>query len=310
MENIRVIFFGTPEFAANILEMLCIEKYNVVCVVSQPDRRVGRKQILEETPVHKTADQYGIPVLQPVKIRESCEDVLSYSPDLIVTCAYGQIVPDAILAAPKFGCINVHPSDLPKYRGGAPIQRAVWNGDEKTAVCVMEMVHKMDAGQVFAREYVDIPSNATGSDMFEILGEVSCRVLKEMLPKYIAGEITGEPQDESKVVYAPNISREEEQVHFQTETTDQVFNHIRALLKEPAGYGMLEGKRVKFLGVKRLEHARGNVGEILGFENGAMLISCKDGVIGITDLQMEGKKPMSADAFKNGAKNLIGKCFE
>ena len=134
MENIRVLFIGTPEFACPILQTLYDEKYNLVAVVSQPDKPVGRKHIIEKTPIHALADELGIPVVQPNKLKEEYASVLAYEPDLIITCAYGQMIPEEVLQYPKYGCLNIHPSLLPKYRGGAPVHRAVWAGDKETGV--------------------------------------------------------------------------------------------------------------------------------------------------------------------------------
>lgn len=312
MTSPRIVFFGTPEFACTILQALIDEKYHIAAVVSQPDKPVGRKHIIVKTPVHALADDNGIPVLQPDKLRAEADAVLAYEPELIVTCAYGQIVPEKILNAPRLGCVNIHPSLLPKYRGGAPIHHAILNGDEKTGVCLMEMVKKMDAGRVFACHEVGITPDMTAAELDVLLKEESVRIIKEELPRYIRGELPGVEQDEEKVVLAPNISREMEQIHFQEEEINSLYNHVRGLIDWPISYGVLEGKRYKFYKARKeiREHAY-QPGEVLGFENGAMKIAARGGILLVLELQPEGKKPMKAEQFANGAgRSLVGKVFE
>ncbi len=312
MENIKVVFFGTPEFACSILKTLLDEGYNVIAAVSQPDKPVGRKHVLEKTPVKKLAEQFNIPVIQPAKLRAESYLVTDLHPDLIVTCAYGQIIPDDVLSCPGYGCVNIHPSLLPKYRGGAPVHHAVWSGDTQTGVCLMEMVHRMDAGKVWARTFVDIDPDDTTESLNIRLIEASVNLVKEYLPKYIAGELEGEVQDESKVVIARNISREDEQVHFMTEDIHQLYNHIRALIDWPVSYGIADRKRIKFYKARMETGDTGNKpGTILGFKDHAMIVACRGGILKVYELQPEGRNKMTADAFANGAgRSFIGKIFE
>ncbi len=312
MSNERIMFFGTPEFACCILQALIDEKYNVIAVVSQPDKPVGRKHRIEPTPVHALAAKYGIDVLQPEKLRDDMDQILAYQPDLIVTCAYGQFVPVKILEAPRLGCVNIHPSLLPKYRGGAPIHHAILNGDKETGVCLMEMVKAMDAGRVWARTVLPIGDDETQAELSARLETASVQLLKEALPKYIAGELEGEPQDEAGVVIAPNIPRELEKVSFQEEDLTKIYNHIRALIDWPVSYGVVDGKRMKFYRVRKQEtEHQAQIGEVLGFEKGAMKVACRGGILLVQELQPEGKKRMDAQSFANGAgRELIGKVFE
>ena len=312
MKDIRVLFFGTPIFACSVLETLINEGYNVVAVCSQADKPVGRKQIIEKTPTHVLADKYNIPVVQPIKLRNEVESVLAYEPDLIVTCAYGQIIPESILNYPKYGCLNVHPSLLPKYRGGAPVHRAVMNGDKETGVCLMEMVKAMDAGRVYACEKVAIGEDMTTAELNLELEKVSKEMIKEYLPKYLNGELEGVVQDEDEVVFAPNIAKEEEQVFFKHEDINTIYNHIRGLIDWPIAYGLLEGKRVKFYKARKTvcdhEYA---LGTILNIANDTMNIACLGGILHIYELQYEGKNKMDAKSFYNGlGKNLVGKIFD
>lgn len=312
MINTRIVYFGTPEFAQSILKALIDEKYNIVGVVSQPDRPVGRKHIMTPTPTHEVASMYGIPCIQPEKLSDAKQEIFDLQPELIITCAYGQFVPTSILNYPKYGCINIHPSLLPKYRGGAPIQHAIMHGDSQTGVSIMEMVKEMDAGRVFAQCTVDIDEDETMSQLSEKLNAASIDLLLQMLPKYIRGELVGTEQNESQVVIAKTISKEEEQVHFRQESLEEAYNHIRALIDWPIAYGSLEGRRIKFYKVrKEMKPIEAPAGTVLGFTDHALNIACNGGVLKVYELQMEGKKRMDADAFKNGyAQEVIGKVFE
>ncbi len=312
MTDLRIVFLGTPNFARGILESLILNQYNVVGVISQPDKPVGRKHEIKPTPVKELALENNIPVYQPVKLKEESDVVINLQPDLIITCAYGQIVPDDILQTPKYGCLNIHPSLLPKYRGGAPIQRAIWNGDTETGVCLMEMVKKMDAGRVFARVTHPIDKDITSSELFDELERVSRKLLIDNLPLYLEGKLTGVEQDEDKVVIARNIAKEEEQVHFNQENIHEVYNHIRALIDTPIAYGMIEGKRMKFYEARMEEKENAYPsGTILSFEDGAMIVACTGGLLKVYELQLEGKSKMKAKDFANGAgRQLVGKRFE
>lgn len=312
MEKPRIIFFGTPEFAVSILQTLLDMQCNVVAAVSQPDRPVGRKHILTPTPIHALCIENHIPCIQPDKLSLEKQSIISYQPDLIVTCAYGQFVPESILSYPRLGCINIHPSLLPKYRGGAPIHHAIMNGDKETGVSLMEMVKEMDAGQVFAQVKVSIGEDETQAELSQRLNAAACQLLRDNLQDYIDGKLTGVPQEANKVTIGYNISREEEEVHFSQEDIDTIYDHIRGLIDWPVAYGMLDNKRVKFFKVRKEKKACDAVaGTVLGFVDHAMLVACKNGILKVYELQMEGKKKMNADAFKNGyAQEVCGKVFE
>lgn len=311
MTTPRIIFFGTPAFAREILNTLVAEHYNVVAAVSQPDRPTGRKHKITPTPVHDFCLEHDIPCLQPEKLKDASAEIASYKPDLILTCAYGQFVPVSILQMPALGCLNIHPSLLPKYRGGAPIQHAVMNGDDKTGVCLMEMTKAMDAGKIYACYETPIGEDETFAEVNERLIQLSCRLLKDNLPLYIEGKLPGKEQDESKVVLALNITREEEKVSFKDEDLNHIYNHIRGLIDWPVAYGLIEGKRFKFHKVrKELKDVKVEPGTVLGFEDHALEIACQGGILKVYEMQLEGKKKMDADAFKNGyAHEVIGKVF-
>ena len=312
MKQTRIIFFGTTEFASGILQTLIDEGYNVVAVVSQPDKPVGRKHTIQMTPTHALADQYQIPVIQPDLLKEHVDDVLRYEPELILTCAYGQFVPVRILEYPRFGCINVHPSLLPKYRGGAPIHHAVMDGETETGVSLIQMTKAMDAGDIYARVTTPLGKDETMAELNERLLVLSKQLVKENLEDYIAGKLVGEPQDDNKVILGLNITKEEEKVQFAVEDVQTLYNHIRGLIDWPMPYGVVDGKRMKFCKVRmRKEDHQDKPGEILGFKNHAMEVASIGGIIEVYELQPEGKSRMTADAYANGAgRNMIGKVFE
>lgn len=312
MDNTRIMFFGTPEFAVSILQTLIDMKANVVAVVSQPDRPVGRKHVITETPVHAFANQYNIPCIQPEKLSEAKEEIFSYQPELILTCAYGQFVPTSILGYPKLGCINIHPSLLPRYRGASPMQYALLNGDAETGVSIMEMTKEMDAGKVYAQTKLKIGDDETLSELSDRLNKASCELLKDSLQDYIDGKLPGTPQSEEGLIIAPSITKQQEQLVFQNEDINTIYNHARALIDWPVPYALLDDKRVKFYKVRKENKDINQLpGTVIGFEDHAMLIACKNGVLKVLELQMEGKKRMDADAFKNGyASEVIGKVFK
>ena len=312
MKQTRIIFFGTTEFASGVLQTLIDEGYNVVAVVSQPDKPVGRKHTIQITPTHALADQYQIPVIQPDLLKEHVDDVLRYEPELILTCAYGQFVPVRILEYPRLGCINVHPSLLPKYRGGAPIHHAVMGGETETGVSLIQMTKAMDAGDIYARATTPLGKDETMAELNQRLLVLSKQLVKDNLEDYIAGKLVGEPQDDSKVILGLNITKEEEKVQFAVEDVQTLYNHIRGLIDWPMPYGVVDGKRIKFCKVRmRKEDHKAKPGEILGFKNHAMEVASIGGIIEVYELQPEGKSRMSADAYANGAgRNMIGKVFE
>lgn len=311
MEKPRIIFMGTPDFACRILDTLVQMNQNVVAVVSQPDKRIGRKQVIQKTPVKLRAESYGIPVVQPFNIKVDYQEVLEYKPDLIVTCAYGQIVPEAILNFPKYKCINVHASLLPRYRGGAPIHWAVINGEEETGITIMYMAKKMDVGDILSQSSVQIDYEDTTSDIYNKLEVVGKKLLEETLPKLISGQIVSTVQDESLVTYAWNITKEQEFISFNRPVKD-VYNHIRGLISWPVGYGIVEGKKIKFHKISMEETSSQDYpGKIIELCDKGLSVACPDGLIFISELQVEGKTKTNAKEFYNGlGQKLIGKNFE
>ena len=313
MEKIRTLFMGTPEFACSILEQLYTEEsLDVIGVVSQPDRKVGRKQLIEFTPTKKVALEHDTPVYQPEKLKLDYQMIMDLQPDLIITCAYGQMIPDDVLALPRLGCFNVHASLLPKLRGGAPIHKAIMYGEKETGITIMEMVHKMDAGDIITQKSIVIEDWMVMGDLYHALMKVGSELLHETLPSLLDQSYTKIPQEDAFVTYAWNVSKEEEKIDF-TKDYRTVFNHMRSLIPAPVSYGICLDKKMKFWKVKCTDKKTNAVnGTITGFyeENGVvyMGIAVDGQLLWIEELQVEGKPRMLAKDFKNGqGKQYIGK---
>lgn len=312
MNHIKILFMGTPEFSVNVLQGL-IENYEVVGVVTQPDKEVGRKHEIKFSPVKELAIKHDIKVYQPSHIKSEYEDLLKHPVDFIVTCAYGQIIPKELLEFPKYGCINVHASLLPKLRGGAPIHKAIINNYPRTGVTIMYMVEKMDAGDIISQVDTPIfPEDNVGTlhDRLSIMGT---KLLLETIPNIISGNIHPVKQNEEEVTYAWNITREEEKIDFNRSTID-IYNQIRGLNPWPGAYALLDQNVVKIYASRISDsffttRKNGEIGKI--YEDG-IGVSTKDGEIIITELQFAGKRKMSAKEYLNGVQKeeLIGKIFE
>lgn len=311
MKDLKVIFMGTPEFCVPILESL-IKECTLLAVVTQPDKEVGRKKELVYSPVKKKALEHNIKVLQPVKIRNEYEDIINLSPDIIITCAYGQIVPEIILNTPKYGCINVHASLLPKLRGGAPIHKAIINGYSKTGITIMYMDKGMDTGDMISKKEVKIENSDTAQTLHDKLQEVSVPLLLETLPTIINGTNKSEKQNNEEATYAYNISREEEHADF-SKTSKEVYNQIRGLNSWPGAYAILDDKNIK-LWLSKISDKKHNEtpGTIVNLDKNGMEVVTGDGSILITELQLPGKKKMNIKDFINGnkAKDYLGKVLK
>ena len=307
----KIVFMGTPEFAVPILEGL-INNYNVVGVVSQPDKRIGRHQVLTNTPVKELALKYDIPVFQPIRIREDYEDILNLNPDLIVTCAYGQIIPKAILDYPRLGCINVHASLLPKLRGGAPIHKAIIDDYGTTGVTIMYMDVKMDSGDIISQREVKILDSDNLESLHDKLSEVGTSLLLDTLPSIIDGSNSRTKQDEDEVTYAYNIKREEEHIDF-SKTSREVFNLIRGLCPVPSSNAILDEKEMKiYKSIISSKNYNGEYGEIVDITKEGIVVKTGDAAIILTEVKPFGKKKMDANSYVNGIgkNNLIGKVFK
>lgn len=307
----RVIFMGTPNFSVPILEML-IENYNVVGVVTQPDKEVGRKRVLTPSPIKQVALKNNIPVLTPRKVRVEYQEILNLKPDIIITCAYGQIIPKEILNFPKHGCINVHASLLPEYRGGAPIQRCIMNGEVKTGITIMYMNEGMDTGDIIDKSELIIENNDNYKSLSEKLSYLGTDLLKKVLPNILSNNITRIKQNEEEATYAHIIKREDEKLDFNKKSLE-IYNHIRGLSDEPGAYAILDGKVVKIYSSRLSDHVHigSKNGEIVKIYDDGIGISTADTEIVITSIKMEGKTRVSVKDYLNGKdkNSLVGKIF-
>ena len=309
MEKIKVVFMGTPEFSVPVLEGL-IENYQVIGVVSQPDRRVGRKQEIIYSPVKEVAIQHHIPVFQPEKIRKDYEQILALEPEIIITCAYGQIIPKAILDYPKYGCINVHASLLPKLRGGAPIHHAIMDGYHKTGITIMHMDEAMDCGDIISQRETEITDYDTMESLHDRLCVIGKELLLDTLPLIIDGTAKRVAQKDDEVTYAYNIKREEEYLDF-SKTSLELFNQIRGLSPFPGSSCVIADKEFKvyLARIEKIDTSKSAPGQILHIYKDGIGIATGDYELVLLDIKPFGKKRMLASSFVNGIKKeeYIGK---
>ena len=307
----KIVFMGTPDFAVPVLEGL-IDNYEVVGVVSQPDKEVGRKRILTPTEVKKVALLHNIKVLQPRKIREDYQEVLDLEPDMIITCAYGQIIPEEILKYPKFGCINVHGSLLPKYIGGAHIHNSIMNVESETGVTIMYMDTKMDSGDIISQKSIEIKDSDTVEILWDKLSLLVIDLLIETLPSIINRTNKIIKQNEELVTFGFNVKRSEEHLDF-TKTSREIFNHIRGLCSIPAAYALLDDKEMKvYKSIIKEKKYEAICGEIVDITKEGIVVATKDSSIVLQEIKPFGKKRMDAFSYVNGVgrDNLIGKVFK
>lgn len=309
-KDARIIFMGTPEISSRVLEGLISNGFNIVAVIAQPDRPVGRKKILIPVPTKVVASKYNIPVYQPVKIRKEYEFVNDLKPDLILTLAYGQIVPQGLLDIPTFGAINLHGSLLPKYRGAAPIQYALLNNEKVTGMTLMRMVKEMDAGEMYDTEVVNISENDNSTSLFIKMGDAALRLALRALPLFLEGKLVGKPQDESLVSFAPSIKPEEEKINLE-DSKERIIGQIRALSDTPGAYLYLDELKLKIYKAKIINDEVSHiVGSIIRADKGGLYLQCSNGVISLLDIQKEGKNRMDYRSFINGNQNLVNKILK
>lgn len=308
MQKIKVAFFGTPEFSLPVLQGL-IDNYEVVLVVTQPDKNVGRHHLLTPSPIKKMAENNKIKVFTPEKIRLNYDEVIQSEVDLIVTCAYGQIIPKEILDYPKYGCINVHASLLPKLRGGAPIHRAIINGEEETGITIMYMDEKMDNGDIISQRRIKILDTDNAGILHDKLSVLGRDLLLETLPSIINNQHIRIKQDENLVTFAYNIKREDEKLDF-NKTTKGLLNQIRGLYPWPLSYIIINNIEIKVLKAHS-ENIKSNktIGEIIDVSESGLYIKTIDGVLVIEKIKPAGKKEVTIKEFLNGNKieNIVGK---
>ncbi|KGE16717.1 methionyl-tRNA formyltransferase [Paenibacillus wynnii] len=305
----KIVFMGTPAFAVPCLQMLVEEGYNVVAVLTQPDRPQGRKKTLTPSPVKEAALSLGLPVLQPERLRrgEAVEELAAYEPELIITAAYGQILPKAVLDLPVRGCVNVHGSLLPKYRGGAPIQRSVINGEKMTGVTLMYMAEGLDTGDMISKVEVPIDEADTAGTLFEKLSLAGRDLLKSEMQRLVAGPVPAIPQDDSEATYAPNLKREDERIDWNAGSRD-IYNRIRGLVPFSGVFTLWNEETFKVWAAANPSNTPGSTykstnavpGTVLALNEQGILVKTGDGVLVLTSVQPAGKKAMSASDFARG----------
>lgn len=308
----KIIYMGTPDFAVPCLKRL-IEKpeYDVCCVLTQPDKPQGRKMILTPPPVKELAIQNGIEVYQPstLKTDEAYKKLKSYEPDYIVVAAYGKILPKRVLDIPKYACVNVHGSLLPKYRGAAPIQRAVIDGEPTSGITTMLMGEGLDTGDMLLKKELPIGENETAGELFDRLAEASPDLLEETLKRYSAGDITPIKQNDNAATYAHMLSKEEAVIDWNMSCAD-IHNKIRGMSPWPVAYTFLDGKKIKiYSSVKSGETSSLRPGTVIA-DKKSIGVVCGDGnIISILSLQSEGAKRLDAAQFAAGHRDLNGAVF-
>ena len=306
---------GTPDFSVPILRMLHHEGYDIKAVVTQPDRPVGRKRVLTPPPVKAAAMELGLPVIQPEKLRgsEELQQIIDLQPDLVITAAFGQILPKELLEAPPLGCINVHASLLPKYRGGAPIHQAVIDGEKETGVTIMYMAQKLDAGDIISQKGIPIESDDYTGRLFDKLSAVGSELLKDTLPSIINGTNNRTVQDETQVTFASNISREQERIDWTKDATT-LYNQVRGLHPWPVAYTTFEDGNFKiwWAQVGNTKHDT-VLGTVVSISKDHFEVASGNGTtLALYDVQPAGKKRMTAEEYLRGtgSKLQIGDQFK
>ncbi|OWZ84164.1 methionyl-tRNA formyltransferase [Natranaerobius trueperi] len=301
----KIIFMGTPDFAVPILEKLAKTDNTIQRVITQPDRKKGRGKALQPPPVKKCATELGLTVCQPEKVSNQnfIDELKELDPDLIVTAAYGQILPREILEIPNYDAINVHASLLPKYRGAAPIHRAVINGEDITGVTIMKMSEKMDAGDILNYQKILINKNDNSGNIFNKILDVAPSLLVDTVEQFKRDEIVAKKQDDSRATYAPKLTKVDERLNFKDSMAEQIYNQVRGLNPWPGAYTYVRDKRLKVWESELLEEINehnNNLGSIVAVSDNGPVIQCKSGKIILTKVQLQGKKPISGSDFVRG----------
>ncbi len=299
MKDMRIVFMGTPDFAAAILQRLIDTGRNVVGVFSQPDKPVGRKQIITPTATKVIAMEHNIPVFQPAKLRdgEALKIMQELKPDITVVAAYGKILPKDILDVAPLGNVNVHGSLLPKYRGSAPIQWSVINGDKVTGITTMYMAEGMDTGDMIMKFELPIGEDETAGELFDRMAELGAESIEKTLELFDKGEVKGEPQIEEEATYAPMLKKEMGEIDF-SKTAEEIHNLVRGLNPWPMAYTFLDGKSIKIHEAKAIEGFLGEEGNLL--DEKRFVVGTKNGAIELITVQPEGKNKMSGADFIRG----------
>lgn len=305
----RVIYMGTPDFAVDTLEAIVQDGHEVVLVVTQPDKAKGRSNKLQFTPVKEKALEHNIPIAQPQKVREEevVEQLKALEPDVIVVVAFGQILPESILNIPKYGCINVHASLLPAYRGAAPIQWAVIDGLEETGVTTMYMEKGLDTGDIICQSRLKLAQDETGGSLFDRLAKEGASLLIETLHKLEDGTATRTKQDDSKSNYAKMLTKEMGRIDFSQDAV-VIERLIRGLNPWPSAYTSINGKTLKIYQAEVVADgsSEGEIGDVIAKDKKSFTVRCGNGALRIMNLQLEGKKRMDTAAFLLGYDVQVG----
>lgn len=307
IDQIKIVYMGTPSISSKVLEGLIKNGFNIVALVTNEDKEVGRKRIVEPTHCKKVALEHGIKVFQPHRIKEDYSFLQSMDFDLILTMAYGQIVPNEVLNCPKIGCLNLHGSLLPKYRGAAPIQRAIMDGEKYSGITLMEMVEKMDAGKMYDKEMVEIEEGDNYSSLCDKLSIASIKVATRSILPYANNELPGIEQDENEVTFAKKIKPEDEHIPFNNLTCVEFNNYVRGLSLTPGAYLLIDNQKFKIFKSHTLSNeVKGETGQLVSLRKGVYL-QLKDGIVSLDLVQMQGKKEIDGLSFSNGSRHLEGK---
>ena len=302
----RILFMGTPDIAAECLKALYAAGHDICAVYTRRDKPVGRKQVLTAPPVKEVALAHGTPMFQPRTLRDGSEDenIRALAPELIVVVAYGCILPKSVLETPKYGCINLHVSLLPKYRGSAPVQWAVLNGDAETGVSIMQMDEGLDTGDVLCCEKIAIDPEETSGELFDRVTAVGARVLCEVVPAIAAGTLTAQPQNHENACLAPMLNKEMAEFHL-TESAAHIHNWVRGMNPWPMAFFMHDGKKIKVTASKLSENpANAAPGSVLAVK--PLTIACQDGAIVLDSVTPEGGKSMAGTAWAAGRRLKAG----
>lgn len=306
---IRTVFFGSPDFAVPTLNALIDSPYRPVAVVTQPDRGAGRGRKLRRPPVAERAAEAGIAVLQPSRLRdpEAVTEIAALAPDLQIVAAYGQLLPPAVLDAPRYGTLNVHASLLPRWRGAAPVSAAIAAGDAETGATIMLVDETEDTGPILAQRATAIGARETAGELSDRLAALGAELLIETIPRWLAGEIEPQAQDAALATRARRVRKDEGRIDW-TLPAAQIARNIRAYTPWPGAFTELEGQRVR-LAAASTETGGGAPGKVVEVGGDAIRVATGDGVLAVERLQRAGKREMSAAEFAHGAGNLVGKRF-
>jgi len=300
---------GTPEFAVPILEQLILGRHEIVAVYTQPDKPAGRGRGHMPSPVKRVALDHGLTLLQPQSLKSQTETgrLASFSPDVIIVAAFGQLLPQRVLDIPPFGCLNVHPSLLPRHRGPSPIAGAILAGDDETGVTIMLMDRRLDSGPIIAQERIPISTQDTTGSLTTKLGELGARLLEETLPRWLSGELRPQPQDEGSATYTRLISKEDGEIDWRLPATE-LWRRVRAFQPWPGCYTRLRGKLLKILQAHPLPGEGKEPGRVVKLEQDNLVVGVQTGcgVLGLVKVQLEGRKAMSAEEFVRGQRDFVG----